>query len=147
MHVVADAFTSVLAIVALAGGAWWGWHWLDPAVAVVGAAVILRWAWGVLAGTARALVDASTDATLQQQIRRAVEGDGDAAVADLHVWQVGNQAWSAALAVVADAPLSVAAYRERLAGLPLLRHVTIEVHPCPGCGHVAQATAAPGCGA
>ena len=41
--------------------------------------------------------------------------------------------WCAALSVVADAPQPAAAYRERLAVVELLRHVTVEVHRCPGC--------------
>lgn len=132
LHVLADAFTSLLAIAALAGGAWYGWRLLDPAVALLGAAVIAQWAWRMLGSTARALVDATEDPALAQQIRTLIEADGDAKLADLHVWQVGGRAWCAALAVVADAPLPAAAYRQRLAHLEPLRHVTVEVHRCPG---------------
>ncbi len=134
LHVLADALTSVLAIVALAGGLWFGWAWLDPAVALVGAVVIARWSFGVLGGSARVLVDATQDPALLERIRGAIESDGDARVADLHVWQVGGAAWCGALAVVADAPLPAAAYRARLAGIAQLRHLTVEVHRCPGCG-------------
>jgi cation diffusion facilitator family transporter len=134
LHVLADALTSVLAIVALAGGAWFGWLWLDPAVAALGAVVIAHWSYRMLRSSAGALVDGSAHQhELARRIRAAIQTDGDAAVADLHVWQVGGRAWSAALAVVADAPASVAQYRERLAGVAELAHVTIEVHRCPGC--------------
>jgi cation diffusion facilitator family transporter len=139
LHVLADAFTSVLAIAALAGGAMFGWLWLDAAVALVGAAVIGQWSIGVLKGTARALVDATADPRLAARIRTLIESDGDATIADLHVWQVGGRAWCAALAVVADEPQPAAAYRERLAGIPVLRHVTVEVHRCPGCDAGAAA--------
>ena len=132
LHVLTDALTSVLAIAALVGGAWFGLGWLDPAVALLGAAVIGRWSWGMLRGTAAALVDATEDPALAQRIRELIESDGDARLADLHVWQVGDQAWSAALAVVADDPLPAAAYRERLASEQRLKHVTVEVHGCPG---------------
>jgi cation diffusion facilitator family transporter len=132
IHVIADAFTSVLAIAALAGGVWFGLGWLDPAVALLGAAVIGQWAFGVLRGTATALVDATEDPALTQRVRELIEADGDAKVADLHVWQVGSQAWCAALAVVADAPLAAADYRQRLGVVKQLRHVTVEVHRCPG---------------
>ena len=130
LHVLADAFTSVLAIGALAGGAWFGLGWLDPAVALLGAAVIAQWSFGMLRSTAKALVDATEDPALTQRIRDLVEGDGDAKVADLHVWQVGAQAWCAALSVVADKPLSAVAYRERLAAVAQIKHVTVEVHGC-----------------
>ena len=132
IHVMADAFTSVLAIAALAGGVWFGLAWLDPAVALLGAVVIGQWSFSVLRSTARALVDATEDPALAQRVRDLIEVDGDAKVADLHVWQVGAKAWCAALSVVADAPLPAADYRQRLAALDLLRHVTVEVHRCVG---------------
>ena len=136
MHVLADAFTSLLAIAALAGGLWLGWRWLDPAVALVGAAVIGQWSWGLLRSSSHALVDATADAPLRQAVAAAIESDGDAKLADLHVWQVGPQAYSAVLSVVADHPASPAVYRDRLAPLESLRHVTVEVHRCPGAGPV-----------
>ncbi|HSW03049.1 CDF family Co(II)/Ni(II) efflux transporter DmeF [Aquabacterium sp.] len=131
MHVLADAFTSVLAIVALGAGLWWGWHWLDPVVALVGAAVIGQWSWGLLRTTARALVDASADAPLRDAVRAAIESDGDAKLADLHVWQVGAQAYSGVLSIVADRPLPADAYQQRLQPITQLKHTTIEVHRCP----------------
>jgi cation diffusion facilitator family transporter len=135
LHVVADAFTSLLAIAALAGGLWWGLGWLDPAVAIVGAVVIGRWSVGVLRGSAKALVDASAPPRLAPQIRALIEGDGDAKLADLHVWQVGHGCYAAALSIVADAPLPPAQYGQRLKGVRQLRHATIEVHRC--CGPAA----------
>ncbi len=131
LHVLADAFTSVLAIVALAGGLWGGWRWLDPVVALLGAVVIGQWSFGLLRRSARALVDASTEAPLREAVYAAIEGDGDARLADLHVWQVGAQAWSAALSVVAHQPLPAPAYHQRLAGLTSIKHLTIEVHQAP----------------
>jgi cation diffusion facilitator family transporter len=130
LHVLADAFTSVLAIVALAGGAWWGMAWLDPAAALLGAAVIAHWSIGILRSSASALVDASSDTQLAERVRSHIEADGDAKLSDLHVWQIGPQAWCAVVAVVADTPLSPLAYRERLRDISHLRHVTIEVHRC-----------------
>lgn len=132
LHVLADAFTSVLAIAALAGGAWWGVSWLDPAAALLGAVVIAKWSIGILRSSATALVDATGDAAMAEQIRSHIEGDGDAKLTDLHVWQVGSNAWCAVVAVVADAPLTPLAYRQRLHDIKVLRHVTIEVHRCEG---------------
>ena len=141
LHVVADAFTSVLAIAALAGGAWFGLGWLDPMVALLGAVVIGQWAFGVLRTTARALVDATQDPALTQRVRDLIEADGDAKVSDLHLWQVGAQAWSAVVSVVADDPKPALAYRERLHAVTELRHVTVEVHRCVGAegGHGGEA--------
>jgi len=134
LHVLADALTSVLAIVALGGGLAFGWRWLDPLVALGGSALIAHWALRVLRDSARSLVDAANDTQLRDHVRQALETDGDARVADLHVWQVGPQAWSAVVSVVADRPLPSASYRQRLHAMAELQHVTIEVHQCPGCG-------------
>jgi cation diffusion facilitator family transporter len=135
IHVLADALTSVLAIGALAGGLWLGLAWLDPAVALVGAVVIGRWAYGVLRESARALVDASAPPKLAAQVRALIEGDGDAKLADLHVWQVGHGCYAAALSIVADRPQAAADYGARLKAVRQLRHATIEVHRCPGDAH------------
>jgi cation diffusion facilitator family transporter len=132
IHVLADAFTSVLAIGALAGGLWFGWRWLDPAVALVGAALIAHWAFGVLRSSARALVDATSEPALTERIRERIESDGDAKLADLHVWQVGTRAWSVVASVVADRPLDAMVYRRRLEAIDTLEHVTVEVHRCAG---------------
>lgn len=131
VHVLADAFTSVLAIAALTAGLLWGWTWLDPLVAMVGAVVIGQWSWGLLRTTARALVDATADAPLRDAVRAAIESDGDAKLADLHVWQVGPQAYSGVLSIVADQPLAPDAYQHRLQPISMLKHTTIEVHRCP----------------
>lgn len=132
MHVLADALTSVLAIGALAGGLWFGWGWLDAAAAMLGAALIARWAWGVLRVSASSLVDSAGHPALAQRVRAAIESDGDAKLADLHVWQVGGAAWAAEMCIVADRPLAPDDYRGRLAALPGLAHVTIEVNRCRG---------------
>jgi cation diffusion facilitator family transporter len=130
LHVLADAFTSVLAIAALAGGLWFGAAWLDPAVALLGAAVIARWSLGVLTGSARALLDATEDPALTTRIRELIESDGDAKIADLHVWQIGSNAWSAVVCIVADRPLPAETYRERLSEMSQLRHLTLEINRC-----------------
>lgn len=137
-------FTSVLAVLALCGGLWFGWRVLDPLVALLGAAVIGRWAIGVLRDSASALVDASTDPELAGRIRALIESDGDAQVTDLHVWQVGTSSYAAIVSIVADAPLAPADYQAKLAVAPELRHVTLEVHRCPASpcpAAVAVATA------
>ena len=131
VHVVTDAVTSVLAIVALAAGLWGGWAWLDPVMGLVGAVVIAWWAKGLIADSARVLLDREMDAPIVGQIRAAIQTDGDAEIADLHVWRVGRAAYAAVISVVAHHPLSPAAYRERVAGLPALAHVSVEVNRCP----------------
>jgi cation diffusion facilitator family transporter len=128
VHVLADAFTSVLAIVALGAALWLGWWWLDPLVGVLGAVVIGVWATGLLRQTAAVLLDREMDHPLTMQIRQAIESDADARVADLHVWRVGRKHHAAIVCVVAAEPLSPADYRARLAGYTSLVHVSVEVN-------------------
>jgi cation diffusion facilitator family transporter len=131
VHVVADAFTSVLAIVALSAGLWLGWTWLDPVMGVVGAAVILWWAKGLLADSARVLLDREMDSPVVQQIKKAIESDGDTEIADLHVWRVGRASHAAVVTVVAENPHPPDTYRSRLSGIASLMHVSVEVNRCP----------------
>jgi cation diffusion facilitator family transporter len=134
IHVLADLLTSVLAIVALLLGKYAGWWWMDPAMGVVGAAVILRWSWGLVRSTGAVLLDMSNDDGLTEVVRAAIEGDGDNRLADLHLWQLGTDQWGAIVSVVTHLPREPAHYLGLLAGVHELRHVTIEVHRCDGDG-------------
>ena len=130
-HVVADAFTSVLAIVALLAGYWAGWAWMDPVMGIVGATVIAWWVKGLMGESARVLLDREMDAPVVAKVRSAIESDGDAQIADLHIWRVGRAKHAAVISVVAREPFSPGDYRNRLAGIPSLAHVSVEVNRCP----------------
>ncbi len=135
-HVIADAATSVLAIVALAGGWLFGWSWLDPAMGIVGAALVAFWAKNLLVESGKVLLDREMDHPVVQEIREAVETGpdaGDTKVSDLHVWRVGRQAYACALSVVThDASLTPARVREQLAIHEEIVHATVEIQRCPG---------------
>ncbi|HEX3097835.1 MAG TPA: CDF family Co(II)/Ni(II) efflux transporter DmeF [Usitatibacter sp.] len=131
VHVLADAFTSVLAIVALAAGLWMGWTWLDPVMGLVGSGVIVSWVATLMRDSSRILLDREMDAPVVDRIRGAIESDGDAEIADLHVWRVGRASHAAIITVVADRPLTPAAYRARLVPIGSLAHVSVEVNRCP----------------
>jgi cation diffusion facilitator family transporter len=131
LHVLADAFTSVLAITALTGGKFFGWAWLDPVVGIIGSGVVFSWAYSLLRDTSGTLLDRTpASSNLPDQIRRAVESDGDSMVTDLHVWQVGIGKFAAMISVVAHQPKSCDAYRALLSGHHELVHVTIETQHC-----------------
>ena len=130
-HVLADALTSLLAIGALAAGLLAGWAWMDPAMGVVGAAVIGWWSKGLVIDSARVLLDREMDAPVVALVRSAIESDGDAQIADLHVWRVGRGSHAAVITLVAERPQSPDAYRARLAAIPSLVHVSVEVNHCP----------------
>ncbi len=123
MHVLADALTSILAIVALLAGRMFGWVWLDPVMGLVGAAVIARWAWTLMRDTAGVLLDA-TDEHVAAEVRELLEAPGDARICDLHVWRVGPQAHAAIVSVVGG--LDAAEVRRRLAPVHELAHLTVE---------------------
>lgn len=131
LHVLADAFTSVLAIAALAAGMVAGWAWLDPAMGIVGAVVIAWWSKGLLVQSSRVLLDREMDSPVAGAVKLAIESDGDAEIADLHLWRVGRDRYACIVSVVARTPLTPDDYRGRLAGIATLAHVSIEVNRCP----------------
>jgi cation diffusion facilitator family transporter len=128
-HVIADAMTSVLAIVGLVAAGQFGWTWLDPAIGIVGALVILQWSRGLIGGAAAVLLDVAPSPDLGQAIRERLE-EGHDRIADLHVWRLGPGHHGAIVALVSDAPKPVDYYKDRLSEIHGLSHVTIEVNRC-----------------
>ena len=128
VHVIADALTSVLAIVALLAGRYLGWVWLDPVLGIVGAIVIARWAWTLMGVTAGVLLD-QTDAHVAEEIRELVETPGDATITDVHVWQIGPHAHAAIVSVLGEATANADSIRERLKSVHEVSHLTIEFRP------------------
>ncbi|UZW54416.1 CDF family Co(II)/Ni(II) efflux transporter DmeF [Sphingobium sp. JS3065] len=122
VHVLTDALTSVLAIVALLAGRFIGWWWLDPAVGLLGAVVIARWAWGLMRDTAAILLDTAEPA-LTARIKGLAEAEG-ATIRDLHVWRIGPHAHAAIVSLAPGA--DVAAVRRQVRALPRMEHVTVE---------------------
>ncbi len=132
LHVMADAATSVLAIVALAGGWVYGWSWLDPAMGLVGAVLVAVWAKGLVADTGKVLLDREMDHPVVDEIREVVEAGAAAHITDLHVWRVGKQVYSCALTVVTrDRSLTPEMLRQLLAVHEEIVHSTIEIHHRP----------------
>ncbi|HEV7305771.1 CDF family Co(II)/Ni(II) efflux transporter DmeF [Ensifer sp.] len=127
LHVLADALTSVLAIVALGLGALYGWLWLDPAMGIVGAIIIARWSFVLIRDTGATLLDYVPDGEdLPEEISEIVAKE-NAEIVDLHVWQLGPGHHGAIVSIVADNPRAPSYYREKLAAIHDLSHVTVEV--------------------
>lgn len=122
-HVLADALTSVLAIVALVAGRYLGWVWLDPVMGIVGAIVIARWSWSLMRDTASVLLD-TTDQAIEAEVREMVEGPGDARILDLHVWRIGPETHAAIVSITGGTDAD--AVRRRLAPVHELGHLTVE---------------------
>ncbi|TDS68077.1 cation diffusion facilitator family transporter [Comamonas sp. JUb58] len=127
IHVLADALTSVLAIVALLLGRSYGWLWADPLMGVVGAVVIARWSWGLIRDSGSVLLDAPAEANdVRQEIRKALDVTRDV-IQDLHVWQVGPGHFAAIVSIGSFSPNTVEAYKALLLPIHELSHVTVEV--------------------
>ncbi len=127
IHVLADAATSVLAILALVGGMLWGADWLDPLMGIVGAGLVAVWAWGLLRDSGRVLLDAEMDTPLVSEIREVIAELPGTDIRDLHVWRVGQQQYACVLSLLMVNPLPAQQIRERLAIHEELVHVTIEI--------------------
>lgn len=135
IHVIADAATSVLAIVALIGGWIWGWSLLDPLMGMLGGVLVAVWAKGLIAETGKILLDREMDHPVVEEIREVVEAasvSGETKVTDLHVWRVGKKVYSCALTVVTHDPdLTPTMIRQAMAVHEEIVHATIEIHLCP----------------
>ncbi|MBV6810002.1 CDF family Co(II)/Ni(II) efflux transporter DmeF [Xanthomonas campestris pv. pennamericanum] len=128
LHVVADAATSVLAIVALVAGMHWGVTWLDPLMGIVGAVLVTAWAWGLLRSTGSVLLDAEMDAPVVAEVRQVIAELGHAIdIADLHVWRVGSERYACVVSLVTAADIDAELVRRALQIHEELVHVTVEL--------------------
>lgn len=125
LHVLADALTSVLAIAALAAGMFLGWGFLDPAVGLVGAIVIINWGIGLLRDTSGVLLDRVPDEEFSDGMRERIQEPGDVRIHDFHVWQVGPGRYAAIVALKGE--VTVAEVHRRIGPDPRLAHVTVEI--------------------
>lgn len=141
-HVIADAATSVLAILALLGGWFYGWSWLDPVMGIVGALLVANWARGLLRDTGKVLLDREMDHPVVEEIREAIEQGGTAdgtRVIDLHVWRVGKDAYACAVSLVTlSDTLTPEQVREQLRQHEEIVHTTIEIHRCDPSDSIAM---------
>lgn len=125
VHVLADAVTSVLAIVALLAGKYLGWVWLDPMMGIVGAVVIARWAWSLMRDTASVLLD-RTDEHVAEEIRDLLANYDAIYITDLHVWRVGPEARAAIVSVQGPQAISAEDVRAALKPVHEVTHLTVE---------------------
>jgi cation diffusion facilitator family transporter len=134
LHVIADAATSVLAIVALVGGMSFGWNWLDPVMGIVGAVLVARWAWGLLRDTSRVLLDREMDNPVTAEIQdviAALDPTQATRIADLHLWRVGKARFACILSLVTHDPnMTPSRVKAHLHEHEELAHVTVEIHQC-----------------
>ena len=128
LHVLADALTSILAIVALLAGKFWGANWLDPAMGIVGAALVASWSIGLIRQSSRVLLDWQADKDTVKALQDSVEQGTTDRVTDLHLWSIGHGIFSAQITVVSDDPKPPSHYKSLMASKLRVVHVAVEVH-------------------
>lgn len=134
LHVLADALTSLLAIFALLAAKYFDAVWADPAMGIVGAVLVAKWSLGLLRSTSNILLDREAADEIREAIRHAIEAEDDNRVADLHVWAVGPNIYSAIVSVVTHHPRPPDHYKELTPpGLGVM-HIVVEVHGCTADG-------------
>jgi cation diffusion facilitator family transporter len=127
-HVLADAFTSLLAIFALLAGKYWGLNWVDALMGIVGSVIITRWAIGLIKQTGPILLDASIEPQYQQQIITTLEMQGENKVSDIHIWKVSADNYAAMISLVTLNSKPVEHYKQLLDKFDKIDHLTIEVN-------------------
>jgi cation diffusion facilitator family transporter len=130
LHVLADALTSITAILALIAGRFFGWIWLDALMGIVGGVVISRWAYGLLKETSYILLDGSTGEEIVIEIKTIIERDADNRVVDLHIWKITATDFAVIIGIVTHYPQPVDHYRSLLAEIENLKHITVEINVC-----------------
>ena len=131
LHVLTDAMTSVLAIIALLGAKYFKLNWMDPIMGVLGAILVIRWSMGLIQGTIKVLLDHQIPLEVQQRIIGIIEGYKDTKVSDLHIWSIGPGIYSSEIGVVTKYPEPPDHYKALIPEDTGVVHATVEVHLCP----------------
>lgn len=128
LHVLADGLTSLLAIVALLAGKYFGAIWLDPAMGIVGALLVARWSYGLIRDTSKVLLDGQSDERQLSMLRTSIETQSKDRVTDLHVWSIGQGIFAAEIALVSVDPKTPEYYKSLIPANLAIAHATVEIH-------------------
>lgn len=124
-HVLADTLTSLLAIVALIVGKFYGWVWLDAMMGIVGAVVIGKWTLGLMKQTAPVLLDESINKSYRDEITETLTPYAE--IVDLHIWKVSGHHYSAAIALKNHSDKTLDEFKQLLSKFDKIHHLTLEV--------------------
>lgn len=128
LHVLADALTSLLAILALVSGKYGGWNWMDPSVGLLGALLVGRWSLSLLRSSSQTLLDRQAPQAVLDAIRTPIEALEATRVEDLHVWSIGPAIYAAEIVIVSRRPESPETYRQLIPQELRVVHAAIEIH-------------------
>lgn len=128
IHVIADAVTSVFAIIALVAAKFLGWNFLDAVLGVVGSILVAKWAYDVMRETGKTLLDAEMDHPVVPEIHEVLE-KLPVELTDIHVWKVGKGKFSCILALeTQDQMITADMIRQELSIHEEIVHVSVEVN-------------------
>ncbi len=128
LHVLADALTSVLAIMALGVGYIFNWWIFDPLIGVLGGLIIVRWAVQLIKDTSWVLLDARPDMKLEHQLRHHFDHQDGVWITDLHIWDLGLGRYACILTLIAEKPKPTSHYKSEISSLEEFVHCSIEVY-------------------
>ena len=126
VHVLTDALTSILAIVALIMGKWQGWSWLDPAVGLLGGLVVLKWSINLIRQSGMDLLDAHEDSIDRDKLVKVLEEDGSK-VMDMHLWKLAPGQVGCEIVIKKNRSQGSADYRDLIQNQFEIHHLIIEV--------------------
>ena len=89
LHMLGDMFSSVVIVVGGVVLIQTGWTWIDPALSLVVAVVILWWALGLLRTSCSILLERAPEGIEPDDVRVAMYGaPGVRGVHDMHIWEI-----------------------------------------------------------
>lgn len=129
LHVVADAVTSVLAIIALFAAKYFSWNFLDALLGIIGALLVAKWSWGLIQETGKTLLDAEMGHPVVQEIKDVIAQLPQVEITDLHVWKVGKGKFSCILGLETSiADLTPDQVKRELSIHEEIVHASVEIH-------------------
>lgn len=109
IHVITDAITSLLAIIALIAGLLFDWNWMDPLMGIVGSILVLLWSRSLIKQTTSILIDSGaqdeTSETLRRKIKHIVTDISD--IEDLRIWRTSNNHYACIIKIQGNADTNV----------------------------------------
>ena len=126
-HVLADALTSVFALIALTGANFFHWDIPDALMGIVSSFLIFRWAYKLLRETSGILLDKETDSGISREIRELFMKDNTVEICNLHVWKIGPDKYNCMLSLLAQNPEEAEKYREAVLRIEGIAHSSVEI--------------------
>lgn len=109
IHVITDAITSLLAIIALIAGLLFDWNWMDPLMGIVGSILVLLWSRSLIKQTTSILIDSGaqdeTSETLRGKIKHLVTDISD--IQDLRIWRTSDSHYACIIKIQGNADTNV----------------------------------------